>query len=1318
MFKLEQSISFISSTNNQTKKDIFIINKKHSDLSNRFAEVDEKYGDYVRQQQRVELLLQQQKLENLQEVIKQEAEKEKEKEKRNAKDSAVHGGVIADAEAALEDGNSNTKTSTVKNTDAMDNVVDVRDIDGVNTVEIDSFEASANKQNALLESLGQAKYDKQTELIIGLQERLQKQEEQLQQQQLITAQLLTMINAQTGGQGLGFPMVGLIPNMDGFQMTNASIISDSPGFGVAMTGGGPQMATLEGATGISNSDTANTISNNDASVTSSEVVEMEIDRVTNTRPSTVGSVTNTVASEASVHLSASNGEGVEDGDKPLRNRKNSKFESDVADKSPDPSTAVSKNSSSSSLGAGTMMKNRRLSSTKGAKGEGSIITQVDDSIAATPNSSSAGVAFESNVTQEQSSRQQMFQLQMQQQMQQQQQHYLLQVKRMQQQIQSNNDVTPKTATLLNADKAQLDNYVSKSELKSMLVPLHSALNGYASRSDIDMDRVEKMYESLIVLDKEHSALLLAHKELAAKHASTEVSVYNLINQLMNVVDTCQGNVERHEQWNILQSRQLTHVANTLNIKLEHVTIEDIRDNSEKMHDKLKGVQTGHDGPRKQSAPSYSSLMQQYTAKKEGWSTAHPGGVGFATPDPMVPVVQPLDKVIGSVTADVPKPTVNNPDEVWGENCDMSNSKRKSKAMAQKAKDEIPIPPVVVPVAPQESVCEDDDQTVSTSDHFSGGFSNSVASSTSKIREQMRAMQTQLEATPVDVSPTAMIQSLTHQLSEYKEQFCDMVREYQLLLDENKRLKSTKITNDILDKYSMSTAKASVGFAADACAGNPISDEEKKKNDSSLVNKSQLLVALQQKDEISNAQFRDIKIQVEKLRQLISYNARAVPENNPSYVLEPKVGGVRVLSPPKSAGTAIQNATNPPSRKPPQSAPSQSIRTHDIGIGFEEVVDAQPPNARNRSAGVGIAGVGGLKSRPTTSSRAAMGRKFAVRKGSPPINRTISTGQGTPPTQSNPETELEARMNSDLNIGQDRERTYQPVPPPLTHKPSSSQPANYSCVIPDSFDPPGAHAQPEVLVWPSRRQGVEENSEIGNSKSRQKSKANDNIGNPLMDIRNAHDLVLTDSTITGNTFTPSHLDGKILSGGSYSSSSEEMALVMQNTSPSNLWNADFNETIRFENIGNGDFILDDQCVDKNKTNVVNVTHSNEYVSSETDYANGKLPNNVGIGENFIDCNEHQGQHGTNAISSGNGIVSEQISELSEDSSMLYDYFKIDKPTGPSKKRITRGDYSNVDAKFSSRAKDIQNVKKKLEKEAKKKKILEQGRVFDASAGFPY
>ena len=105
------------------------------------------------------------------------------------------------------------------------------------------------------------------------------------------------------------------------------------------------------------------------------------------------------------------------------------------------------------------------------------------------------------------------------------------------------------------------------QFTQLLSPLYAAINGYASRQDIDMTRVAKMYDSLIILDKEHSALLTAHKELIAKHNKSEATIYGLINQLMNVIDKCQGNVEKHEQWSILQSRQLQHLADTLNIKL-------------------------------------------------------------------------------------------------------------------------------------------------------------------------------------------------------------------------------------------------------------------------------------------------------------------------------------------------------------------------------------------------------------------------------------------------------------------------------------------------------------------------------------------------------------------------------------------------------------------------------------------------------------------------------------------------------------------------------------------------------------------------------
>ena len=360
MFKLEQSVSFINSTNNQTKKEIFAINKKHNDLSDRFAQVDVKYGDYVRQQQQVELLLQQQKLHNLQEVIKHEADKDKDKDKEKKKD--VHGGVIADTEATeVKD---NIKTSIVKNTDAdseTNNINRIIDVGAIATeTPIDSFEASANSQKALLESLGQEKFDQQADLISRLQEQMQKQEKQLQQQQQITAQLMSMMNPQMTGQGLGLGMElgGGVPgmgqnmlSMGGLNGTGGLMMAPmgnlTVGMGIGMPvgsvgsvgSGGPggpisamgpvvtmpdvvasAMATLDNNTQDSSAATV--------TVPAPEVLRDQVSEVvpdsTSTRPSTVGSVTNIVAvadglvlpeSDASVAIA------VDKTDKPAKKRK-------------------------------------------------------------------------------------------------------------------------------------------------------------------------------------------------------------------------------------------------------------------------------------------------------------------------------------------------------------------------------------------------------------------------------------------------------------------------------------------------------------------------------------------------------------------------------------------------------------------------------------------------------------------------------------------------------------------------------------------------------------------------------------------------------------------------------------------------------------------------------------------------------------------------------------------------------------------------------------------------------------------------------------
>ena len=400
----------------------------------------------------------------------------------------------------------------------------------------------------------------------------------------------------------------------------------------------------------------------------------------------------------------------------------------------------------------------------------------------------------------------------------------------------------------------------------------------------------------------------------------------------------------------------------------------------------------------------------------------------------------------------------------------------------------------------------------------------------------------------------VIQSLMNQIAEYRDAFSTMTAEYKRIKQENQQLL-------ILHGYGNNSSR-NAKPTADAIDGIGLSEEELKVTGQNFVNKAQLHVIFKQKDESLNCNLREIKTQLERLRQLVLYNQRMYPENNPTYELDEDIQSKSIAKKSKSPPLTRPNMISQSGlRKPPKSAPANSKCTKSVDAVFGMDL---------------VAGVVS-ESRPRTNHQCLSGRKFALSSVSSNNNRK----------------DLENRLLEDLGF------IKQPRPPSGAVKPSE-----------------------DIIVLPSRpvqaiAAGLVPEKWDGNSKSRVKSKPNSTTNQPLLDLPNAmtQSVALTDSTsaishsvskiqsVFSSNSSNHHLEAEIRNFNNHpvkskannSKNHAHIANVIQSIDPEQIWNAN---------------------PKSNLTNVYSdITQTLEHLKSRQ--LSNDLVKNRGIGEHFID-----------------------------------------------------------------------------------------------------
>ena len=853
--------------------------------------------------------------------------------------------------------------------------------------------------------------------------------------------------------------------------------------------------------------------------------------------------------------------------------------------------------------------------------------------------------------------------------------------------------------------------------------MYGAMNGHASRQDIDMARVAKVYDSLIVLDKEHTALLKAHKELNEKHNASEATVLSLVGQLMNVIDKCQGNVERHEQWSVLQSRQLQHLAVSLNIKLEEMPLDEVKKQAGR-----RGEQTQVGDNIAAGPASYEALLAQYAVKVEHRVVPNVENQGFAAVSSKVPdqldldlvlsnPVEPTNTMHGKTTGHVPpreKGPVPHP---------LSHKTSRSASpvpvgRASGTATGAATPTAAVPAGVSVNIT----LPATTTDHSSGDVreggegaqrgdelhqkhQHQLPVVTTALGERVNALLAS-NSIPEGVNETgsgAVLQALVQQIAGYKEHYGKMVSDYNSLAAEHK-------TMMILNGRGATSAPAASSIPA-AVSGIGLSEEELKRSGKTFVNKQQLHCIFQQKDEVASVQMRDLKAQIEKLRQLVTYNHKTLPENNPSYQLEPETqvnnsgkgkgnsssaggrastagnSGIRQsTSPTLPRTTLISSASG--RRKPPKSAPGLETRSVESGVGFVDLGGAR-------------------QAPPRGSNRALAGRKFAL----PPSKPSSSA-------QSSRQAALETRLLYDLEDPRTAP-VRQPNPPSLISKPSSvvSSQVGSQLISHAQYSASVEVPATEVVIQPPRRPeavvaGLEHDlglhlaaSEVGNTQSRRRMRANESMGNPILDQQPSMALTDSDSaaasthgkipssslfssvsvsansngqpgeprTVTVGRYVPA---GATAASSVLQPASSNVSNVMHSVAPEQLWNSEY-------------------------TAGVSNTPKSEENQPPVPRGNNKVGGVTGIGESFIEDME-------SSVNAPHSVVS----ELSE-GSMLSEYFRTSLPaTGESSDPGGPQQPSNHRHGQSSRPGH------KVSKTTKLKILHDQGRLLDKSAGAKY
>ena len=84
--------------------------------------------------------------------------------------------------------------------------------------------------------------------------------------------------------------------------------------------------------------------------------------------------------------------------------------------------------------------------------------------------------------------------------------------------------------------------------------------GQARRIEDSHDRIERVHQNLVQLDAEHSALLVHHKELSHHHANSEKTFFSAVDHLVNVIDTIQTGLIRHESHAVQVNKKITQLS--------------------------------------------------------------------------------------------------------------------------------------------------------------------------------------------------------------------------------------------------------------------------------------------------------------------------------------------------------------------------------------------------------------------------------------------------------------------------------------------------------------------------------------------------------------------------------------------------------------------------------------------------------------------------------------------------------------------------------------------------------------------------------------
>ncbi len=109
---------------------------------------------------------------------------------------------------------------------------------------------------------------------------------------------------------------------------------------------------------------------------------------------------------------------------------------------------------------------------------------------------------------------------------------------------------------------QLDDMHNSSDkllaIEAIITANRQRLESYGTRTD-------KIQNNVKLMDAEHSALLLSHKNLMNRFTDSEAAIYAILDKLMNITDSNQANAERQELHAIEQAKQIKSAMEKINV---------------------------------------------------------------------------------------------------------------------------------------------------------------------------------------------------------------------------------------------------------------------------------------------------------------------------------------------------------------------------------------------------------------------------------------------------------------------------------------------------------------------------------------------------------------------------------------------------------------------------------------------------------------------------------------------------------------------------------------------------------------------------------